>query len=461
MNVFLNGKDKDIETALLLEQATVTDIGKSIAYTDGHSIFVNTEENLTRLLPAYDPQKTLKWLLWHERYHNELKHHKRYFDYISEDGTINNLTKREVNIIMDILVHDSLSKMFPELVETATTNLLQFRNRNVLKYTFTTFTLEEMLTEYSEYKKTLDGDTGDTKDTEDTEDTEDTKDTKDIIEEGEPAGGTKEPRLIEDTDDTDDTIEEGEPAGPAKGHKESPDTPDTKDKTPEEHHEDTPEEPKEPAKPEPEHDLTDWSKLDDIDQKEFIKPNETAEIKRYIERLRRKNVRLARLTETLNGLATSTRTRTYAKPSSIHAGKGIMLKGSRPGRAKLYLCFDASGSMGRELETFKEIISKSIPQAMEVPCEWFTDVYGKGKFKDIMGVYASSGFNDDGDRTIELCWKAEQEGYTPIGVTDGGGRISWSEDMIKQLKRTILVGQDREWLEAVKRKNPNIQILDI
>ena len=117
--------------------------------------------------------------------------------------------------------------------------------------------------------------------------------------------------------------------------------------------------------------------------------------------------------------------------------------------------------MGRQLETFKEVISKSIPHAMEVPCEWFTDRYGKGKFKDIMRVYATSGFNDDGDRTIELCWKAEQAGYSPIGVTDGGGQISWAKDMLKQLKRTVFVGQNKQWLDKAKEINPNIQILDI
>ena len=58
-----------------------------------------------------------------------------------------------------------------------------------------------------------------------------------------------------------------------------------------------------------------------------------------------------------------------------------------------------------------------------------------------------------------MCFKAEQLGYSPIGVTDGGGRISWSKDMIKQLKRTVLVGHSEEWLKAVQKINPNIQII--
>lgn len=73
----------------------------------------------------------------------------------------------------------------------------------------------------------------------------------------------------------------------------------------------------------------------------------------------------------------------------------------------------------------------------------------------------TGGYSDDGDRTIELCYKAEQLGYSPIGVTDGGGKISWSKDMLKQLKRTIFVGQDKEWLEDVQKINPKIQVLDI
>ena len=99
----------------------------------------------------------LKWLLWHERMHMELKHHNRFFKYLSElrDKECReefHISKEEVNIIMDILVHDSLSKMFPELVETALANLAQMRNRNSLGYTFKTHNLEDMLDEYEKHK---------------------------------------------------------------------------------------------------------------------------------------------------------------------------------------------------------------------------------------------------------------------------------------------------------------------
>ena len=58
-----------------------------------------------------------------------------------------------------------------------------------------------------------------------------------------------------------------------------------------------------------------------------------------------------------------------------------------------------------------------------------------------------------------MCFKAEQLGYSPIGVTDGGGRLSWSVGMIKQLKRTVLVGHSERWLKEVQEINPNIQII--
>ena len=166
-------------------------------------------------------------------------------------------------------------------------------------------------------------------------------------------------------------------------------------------------------------------------------------------------------------------------PSLIHTGGGILLKGSVPGRTRLYLVFDASGSMSHEMNMFKEIISKSIPQAMDTPCEWFAgwshdtkvkpyktddhtgNGYYKAKFKDFMNIIANDGFYDDGDRTIELCWQAEQLGYSPIGVTDGGGRISWSKDQLKELKRTVLVGQDLDWLNDVKAINSKIQTLHV
>lgn len=444
-NPFLNKTDlmdRDIETALLLEQATVFDIGNAVAYTNGTKVYVNTDDNLYKILPSYD-HRMLKWLLWHEKYHIELRHHNRFFKYLKElddEKTRDKfkVTKEEVNIIMDILVHDSLSKLFPELVEIAVNNLAQFRNRNSLGYTFKTSTLEEMLTEYAEYKKDSDTSKGKGKDETEEDDAEETTDGDST---GDGEGGKDE--------ETDSKTED----------KETKIVDDTE----------------RPEPTEDKHDETDWSKLDEIDSKEFLDESDDARLQSAIERLKRKKFKLAKLTETLNGLVTSTRKRSYTMPSTVHIGDGVLLKGSTPGRTKLYLIFDASGSMSEELATFKEIISKSIPQAMETPCEWFAgdhakikpyktelmDGYYKGKFKDIIPVYATSGYDDDGDRTIELCWQAEQQGYSPIGVTDGGGQISWSKDKLKQLKRTVLIGHRPSWLETVKKINPNIQTLDI
>ena len=468
MNVFLNGADRDIETAIMLEQAIVHDIGNAVAYTDGSRIFINTDDNLFNILPAYD-HKMLKWLLWHERYHKELRHHNRFFRYLSELSEAKTLdkfhvTKDEVNIIMDVLVHDSLAKLFPELVETAVNNLAQMRNRNSLGYTFKTFTLEEMLEEYKESKKPdedkegaktpSDGDEGEDGD----EGTEGSPSPSDKGE-GEGEGEGKSPKK-------DEPKAHGAGGSGGASDETGKDTePEIKDDEPE----------PEPELPS-EHDKTDWSKLDKLDSKEFIEKDESDMYMEQINRLKRKKFRLGKLTETLNGLATSTRRRTYAKPNPIGVGGGVILKGTTPGKTLLYLCFDASGSMGREMETFKDIISKSIPQAMETPTTWFSgwnsrDVnrdpdgrnadYFKGKFKDFMPVRANSGYNDDGDRTIEMCWKAEQLGYSPIGVTDGGGQLGWSKDKLKQLKRTVLVGPNKYWLDECKKINPKVQTLDI
>ena len=470
-NPFLNKTElleRDVETALLLEQANVLDIGNAVAYTDGDRIFINTEDNLFNILPAYDT-RMLKWLLWHEKMHLELKHHNRFFKYLDElsaEDTMDefHVTKDEVNIIMDILVHDWMADKFPELVETALNNLAQFRDRNSLKYTFKHNTLEEMLEEYSQHKKSDDGDS--TKDGEPSE-------TKDGDSEGEGKKGKgksdkpTEEKPTEEEKTTEDKPEEKTDAG-VKGHSEGGSGDEPKDDTAEDG------EPK-IIDDAGEHDKTDWSKLQEIDSKEFITREEGERYIDKINELKRKKIRLAKLTETLNGLVTSTRRRSYAMPSPISVGGGVMLKGSTPGRTQLYLCFDASGSMGCEMETFKDIISKSIPQAMDTPTAWFSGYgakitkdeggrsydYYKGKFKDFMPVHANNGYNDDGDRTIELCYLAEQQGYSPIGVTDGGGCISWSVDMIKQLKRTVLVGQNGRWLEQVKKINPKIQILVI
>ena len=445
-NVFLNNDSRDVETAILLEKAYQHDIGKAVAYTDGDRVFINTDDNLFNILPAYD-HNMLKWLLWHEDYHKQLRHHNRFFKYLnelSEEDTMDefHVTKEEVNIIMDILVHDSLCKLFPELIETAVNNLAQMRNRNSLGYTFKSYTLEEMLDEYSKHKH------GEGEETDD---------------EGKDKGEGK----------AKDTKSEGDKTETADGEGgDSHTTPSGKSKDKDPEIKDTPA-PKPESKSE--HDKTDWSKLDNIDSKEFIQTYEGDYYVDQINELKKKKFRLGKLTQTLNGLATTTKQRSYAMPSTIHVGKGVLLKGRTPGKANLYLCFDASGSMGSEMETFKEIISKSIPQAMDVPTAWFSGAcekiprdpegrnhdYFKGKFKDFMPVRASSGYNDDGDRTIELCLKAEQQGYSPIGVTDGGGQISWTRDMIKQLQRTILVGPREHWLKAVQKINPKIQVLYI
>ena len=473
-NPFLVGSNHDeIETAIIYEKAKILDIGKAVAYTDGNRLYVNTEENLMKLLPDYN-QGMLKWLLWHERYHMELKHHNRFFKYLEElkaDEIFDefHLTKEEVNIIMDILVHDSLSKLFPELVETAVNNLAQMRNRNSLGYTFKTHNLEDMLDEYSKHKH---GEGGSDK-------KEETTESRD----GDSGGSapsddkTKEESKSESKDkDAKEESKSEDKKGHGKGGKETP----KEDRA--SHAEDGEPEVKEDAvkpaeepEPESEHEKTDWSKLEDIDTKEFIDEREADRYDEMIKKLKRKKLSLGRLTQKLNGLATTKRERTYRLPSMLQMGDGCIFKGKTPGRVELYLVFDASGSMSGEMNTFKDIISNSIPQAMNCPCEWFAgsnspipaykrdfrDGYFKGKFKDFMPVYANSGYDDDGDRTIELCWQAEQAGFSPIGVTDGGGQISWSKDKLKQLKKTVLVGQNGWWLKKVKEINPKVQTLEL
>ena len=463
-NVFLNNDSRDVETAILLEKAYQHDIGKAVAYTDGNRVFINTDDNLFNILPAYD-HNMLKWLLWHEDYHKQLRHHNRFFKYLhelSEEDTMDefHVTKEEVNIIMDILVHDSLCKLFPELIETAVNNLAQMRNRNSLGYTFKSYTLEEMLDEYSKHKHGEDEEgTGDGEG----EETDEKGEGKD-----KGKGKAKSKDTKSEGDKSEEESDKTKTADGEGGDSHTTPSGKSEDKDPE--IKDTP-----APKPEPEseHDKTDWSKLDKIDSKEFIEEGEADQYVYQINELKKKKFRLGKLTQTLNGLATTTKQRSYAMPSTIHVGKGVLLKGRTPGKTNLYLCFDASGSMGSEMETFKEIISKSIPQAMDVPTAWFSGAcekiprdpegrnydYFKGKFKDFMPVYANSGYDDDGDRTIELCLKAEKQGYSPIGVTDGGGQISWSRDMIKQLQRTILVGQREGWLKAVQKINPKIQII--
>lgn len=465
VNPFLSSKNYDTETAIMLERAYVTDIGNAVAYTDGERIFLNTQDNLFKILPAYD-DNMLKWLLWHERMHLELKHHNRFFKYVEELSAKEtedkfHVTKAEVNIIMDILVHDWMASKFPELVETAVNNLAQFRDRNSLSYTFKTKTLEEMLDEYSKYKHEEDSDTSKDETTTEEEETEDG--------EGEGVGDTP----------SESDKKEDDPASTAKGkagHEEGGSSGEDTSK------DEAPKIDEESEQPTPgHHEETDWSKLDDLDTKEFITEREGERYIEEINKLKSTKIRLARITKTLNGLVTTTKVRSYKTPSYMQTGQHTIFKGSKNGKASLYLCFDASGSMGSDMETFKEIISSAIPQAMKTPTEWFSghmyraegrhimercrnpegrdDDYYKSTFKDFMKVSADSGYSDDGDRTIEMCWKAEQAGYSPIGITDGGGCISWSIDMIKDLKRTVLVGKRPSWLKEVQRINPKIQII--
>ena len=467
VNPFLTGAHYDTETAIMLEKANVTDIGKAVAYTDGDRVFLNTEDNLYKLLPAYD-DNMLKWLLWHERMHLELRHHNRFYKYVDEINEKEakdkfHITKNEVNIIMDILVHDWMKAKFPELVETAMNNLAQFRDRNSLKYTFKTNTLEEMLSEYSKHKE----EEGSLAKDEDKKEGQDTKE-----------GDTKEG---EDTKESSKRKKDSKP-------KEKSDKPKEEDSKPKEEGGSKPkeEEPHEPTEGEVEprsehHEETDWSQLDNIDTKEFITKQEGNTLIDKINELKSLKLKLAKITSTLNSLVTTTRVRSYKTPSYIFTGQNTILKGTKEGKAGLYLCFDASGSMSRDMDTFKEIISKAIPQALRTPTVWFSGWacdsegkqvmskcrnkefrdydYYKGTFDDFMHISADSGYSDDGDRTIELCYKAEQLGYSPIGITDGGGSLTWSRDMLKQLKRTVLVINNKEWLEDVQEVNPTIQTI--
>lgn len=485
VNPFLSSTNYDTETAIMLERAYVTDIGNAVAYTDGDRIFLNTQDNLFKILPAYD-DNMLKWLLWHERMHLELKHHNRFFRYLeelSEEDTEDEfqVTKSEVNIIMDILVHDWMSKKFPELVDTAVNNLAQFRDRNSLSYTFKYNTLEEMLDEYRKFKhkdddkKEGEGD-GEEKDSEEKKEDEDSK-SKDK--------GKGKAKDKEEDEPKEDEKKEDKKKKPNtdKAHAEGGHDSTPREKTGKDTSEVTSE--PESEQPEPEapghHDETDWSKLDEIDSKEFITEREGNEWVEEINRLKNVKLRLARITKTLNGLVTDTKVRSYKTPSYMQTGQHTIFKGSKKGHASLYLCFDASGSMGGDMDTFKEIIGKAIPQALKTPTVWFSgyayreegravmrrckdpegrnDDYFKGTFADFMKISADSGYSDDGDRTIEMCFKAEQAGYSPIGITDGGGCLSWSTDMLKQLKRTVFVGHSKRWLLAVQKVNPNIQVI--
>ena len=460
MNIFLARNPRDVDTAILLDKAVVADIDNKVACTDGEKVFINTDENLSKILPAYN-EDMLKWLLWHEEYHKLLRHHNRFFKYASEltDEEAKsdlNLSKEEVNIIMDILVHDTLSKLFPEIIPIAQINCAQFRNRNSLGYTFKTHTLEKMLKEYSENKKGG-GKTPPPKGP-GVPPTDPPKVPPTTGGTPPPTGGTptdppKNPQKGKDKakegkDKKKDPTKKGHGTGGTSTDKTKPKHKKEKEGASEKELND-------------EHMIQDWSPLEKQDSKEFITEYEGEEIQETVNKLKRKKIRLAQVTQTLNGLVTSTRSRTYAVPSRIQVDKGVMLKGRKPSKASLYLCFDASGSMGSDLEMFKQIIQNSIPQALSTPCDWFTRKYGHGIFKDMLGVYANAGYNDDGDRVIQLCYQAEQKGYSPIGVTDGGGGLSHREtiELIKKLKRTIIVGDNAYFLDQIKHINPMIQTI--
>jgi hypothetical protein len=477
-NPFLTSEfDRDVETAILLEKAIRHDIKDAVAFTNEKGdIFVNTDDNLTRILPDYN-DGMLKWLLWHEQYHCLLSHANRFFKYLQELKETELLdkfyvTKEEANIIMDILVHDIMSEKFPELVETAKKNLAQFRNRNSLGHTFTTTTLEEMIDEYAKTKKPPEDSDGSDKSSSDDSSTDDEEKDSDGM------GTSSEGK--DGKDKKDSKKKKDDPAGKSskKGHAEggSSASPSEKGTKPEEPAPgETPAPPEEPS----EHEDTDWSKLKDIDPTEFIDEDTTSDLKREANKLRQRKLKLGRLAKKLNGLATTTKERTYSRPSLITIDKDTILKGKRQGKADLYLVFDASGSMSYELDTFKKLITEAIPQALDCPCEWFSGRsydkpidhlkndykyqgrsqrdYYKGKFRDILSVSASSGYDDDGDRVIDLCIQAEQKGFTPIGVTDGGGGI-YNPEKLKKLKRTILIGTSERWLQRAHEINPAVQV---
>ena len=466
VNPFLSGKNYDTDTALLFEKAYITDIGNAVAFTDGDRVFINTPDNLYDILPDYNDDM-LFVLLWHEQLHKELMHPIRYRKFLQME-TASNLTHNEVNIIMDILVHDWIANNFPDKVEIAKRNLAQFRDQNSLEYTFTTHTLEEMLKEYSEYKSSNE-DNNNSTNTKDTSNNSDDKDSN-----GNPMPMPDDNSTQSDTDSTkSDTDTDTDDSTQSDDNSTQSDTNDTTNSASQQQ--------QQPQQGN--HGDTDWSELNKIDTKEFIDHEEADRYIDTINKIRNTKIRLAQIAQTLNGLVTTTKIRTYRTPNYAQTGQHTIFKGNQKGKTSLYLIFDASGSMGGDMELFKEIISKSIPQALQCPCEWFAGKsldpsslptphreedynggnYYKATFKDFLPIKAHRGFGDDGDRTIELCLLAEQQGYSPIAVTDGGYDMrvynKQTVDRIKALKRTVLVGQYQTWLNAVKEINPLIQTI--
>ena len=451
-NPFLEIDNRDTTTALLYEKAKVMDIKKAVAYTDGKQMYINTEENLNKILPDYNT-KMLKWLLWHEKMHIELKHHPRYMKMVNDAENELGLTKEEVNIIMDILVHDWEKEKFSDCVETAEKNYAQMRDRNSLMFTFETNTLEGMLKEYSEFKKSQEGGSSSSEESK-----------EDKSEESE-----------ENKSETKDSKPEEDNKSETKDNKPNNNKGSKSEKTSAK---------EEPASKPSRHHEVNWKKLEDIDTNEFIDDYQAEQLDKIAKRIEIKRIQLGRLTQKLNGLASTKRERSYRLPSHIPTQKGVMLKGKTPGHVDLCLVFDASGSMSEEISTFKKVIKNSIPSAMECPCLWFSGFTNKGScylnqfrhekqyhgelyndyfeglFKDFLPIWANNGYDDDGDRTIELCWQAEQKGLTPIGVTDGGGCLNYP-NTLRKLQRTVLVGHRPEWLRKVKQINPRIQTIEL
>ena len=447
----------DLYTAKLYENAYITDIGNKIACTDGDKVYLNTPENLTKLVPEYS-EDFQKLLLLHEEEHKILGHHPRYRMLLDkyERGEMDSnfkLNMNEVNIVMDILVHDIILDKYPELLETAKKNLAQLRNRNSLKFTFKGNTLESMIDEYNKFKKG-EAEDGDTEDKERSSKDKDSKDKE--------TKGTK-------SKDKDDKSKDSKDKDSKDKDSKDKDSKETKSKT------ETKSSSSEPEHKEMiEQENVDWSELEKRDEKEFISEWDSACIQRNIERLRRRKKRLTNMTKKLNSMVTSQRVRTYRRPSYIQV-KDAVLKGSLPGSMKLALVFDASGSMDTMLSLFKEIIQGAIPQAMTCPTSWFaggcaeiepydkSDVQGyyyEGTFKDIIPVYATRGYGDDGDRVLELAYQYEQKGYAVIGVTDGGGGIyEKGRDVIKKLKRTTIVTQSSYYEQRLKENNHNIEVI--
>lgn len=484
-NIFLfdDTEDKerveDLKTAELFDKAVITDIGNAVAYTDGNRIFINTNEKLYKLLPHYDEYKMLKWLLWHEEFHKELFHHKRFHEFVDRRHTPVNLEQQEVNIIMDILVHDSLCKMFPELIETARANCAQLRDCNSLHYPFKARDLMAMLEEYSEYKKEQEGkgtpSGGGGSDTPEDEDKDETSDDTD-----------ETPMNIDNVDGPAKDDDSSTGSAPIDDIPTSQEVDPTSIKLAPASNSDS-KEPKNKIK-EP-----DWSILDDIDEEEFIDKWEGEELIRQAKRLQIKRINMGKITRKLASLSTTIKERTYRRPSRRQGLYGnVLAKGKICSQASLYLIFDASSSMYNEMQMFKEIISVSVPGAMNTPTEWFAgsgadaktknqdpesetlkklvlnarEHAHKGVFKDFMKVQARNGTGCDGDNVIELCYAAEQKGFTPIAVSDlQCSNLTYKDtsptwDIVAKLRRTIIVGPEYEksTFDKIKEHNSHIQV---